>query len=182
MVLKVHGGDTFTLIDELSLTNIVVIGTSMGGLMAMIMNAAQSGCFTGVVLNDIGSEVHLDGLRRIISYAGKAGPVENWESAIQQTSEVHSFAFPDYEHSDWERLAHRTYVEDAAGIPKLAYDAEISRPISEDETNAVPADPWPLFDARDGVPLLTIRGELSDILHKDCVSEMLSRKPDMYFF
>ena len=72
--------DMFTLLDHLGLGEVILVGTSMGGLMSMLMAAMQPGRVRAIVLNDIGPELDPRGLERIKSYVGKSRPVSNWES------------------------------------------------------------------------------------------------------
>ncbi len=65
------------------------------------------------------------------------------------------------------------------GVPVLAYDPAISGPMDDEDSEAVPDDLWPLFDAAQGIPMLVIRGQTSDILARDCVARMQSRKRDL---
>ncbi len=171
--------DMFRLIDHLALSDIVLIGTSMGGLMSMMMVAMQPEKFKAVVLNDVGPVVARAGLERIKGYVGKGKPVADWAEAIEQTAAVNGVAFPKYEHSDWERWVHRMYRENESGELELRYDPAIAEPIAENDDNAVPADPWPLFDGTTRLPLLVFRGQLSDILEPDCVAEMKHRHSNM---
>ncbi len=173
--------DMFVLIDRLGLEKVVLIGTSMGGLMSILMNTMRPDAFSGVVLNDIGPVVNQAGLDRIKGYVGKGKPVNNWQDAIDQTRETNKIAFPNYQDEDWQRWVQRMYEETDDGALKLRYDPAIAEPMAEDDTNAAPADLWPLFDTMSSLPLLTIRGELSDILAMDCVEEMQRRHPNMKF-
>ena len=79
--------------------------------------------------------------------------------------------------ADWLAFARRLFVENDAGVPVLAYDAKISEPMQADQTTAVPADLWPVFDAMGEIPLLVVRGALSDILSRETVEEMARRHP-----
>ena len=173
--------DMFTLINVLQLENVVLLGTSMGGLMSMLMVAMQPQQFRGVILNDIGPVVAQAGLDRIKNYVGKSEPVDTLERAIEQTAAVNGLAFPDYRPADWEKWVHRTYATDEDGRLALLYDPTIAEPMGAADENAVPPDTWPLFDAMTALPLLTLRGELSDILEPDCVAEMQRRHPAMHF-
>jgi pimeloyl-ACP methyl ester carboxylesterase len=174
--------DMFTLLDELQLDTVGLVGTSLGGLMAMLMNAMQPGRFAGVILNDIGPVVNQVGLDRIKGYVGKAAPVTTWAQAIGQTRQTNGAAFPLMQAADWERFTRRIYGEDDSGVPRLLYDPAIAQPIAASEDSAVPPDLWPVFETLAGTPTLVIRGELSDILSPDCVAEMKRRKPDMQVF
>lgn len=171
--------DTLGLLQQLDIQRVIIIGTSMGGLMAMLMAAARRDLIAGVVLNDIGPEVDPRGLARIQGYVGKTAPVNNWEDAAATVKELNGIAFPDYENADWLRMARQLYRENAAAVPELAYDPAISKPISADTAAAVPPDLWPLFETLRGIPTLALRGALSDILSVECFAEMLKRLPEM---
>ena len=171
--------DMFTLIEHLGLRNVVLVGTSMGGIMAMLMMAMRGDGVRGVVLNDIGPVLAEQGRARIMAIVGKAPPVKTWDEAIAQAEAYNGAAFPNYKRADWARWARRTYAENAAGEPELLYDPAIAEPMREAGDNAPPPDTWPLFDALGKVPVLAIRGALSDILDEDCFAEMQRRHPKL---
>jgi pimeloyl-ACP methyl ester carboxylesterase len=177
--IKTYVDDMFCLIEHLKLNNIVLVGTSMGGVMSMLMVAMKPELFTGVVLNDLGPEVGQAGLDRIKSYVGKSNPVETLEDAIAEAKRTSGDAHPEFTDSDWARWVPRLYDRNADGTFALRYDPAISQPLNEAPSSSTPNDPWPLFDGMTNLPLLTIRGELSDILSMDCVDEMARRHPDM---
>lgn len=169
--------DMFTLIERLALEELVLVGTSMGGIMAMMMASAQPGRFRGVVLNDIGPVVSGQGLARIMGTVGQAPPVKTWEDAIDQAQALNGIAFPNYRREEWARWVRRTYAENAAGEPRLLYDPAIAEPLRASGGNAVPPDAWPMFEAMGDMPVLALRGALSDILDETCFVEMQQRHP-----
>ena len=175
----VYVRDMFRLLDSLQLYKVVLMGTSMGGLMSMIMSAMQPERLAAVIMNDIGPVVHSAGLARIKGYVGQTAPVRSWEEASERAKDINGHAFPDYTDADWLRFARALYREDDDGTPVLAFDPAISTPMLESTDDAVPPDLWPAFDALAAIPTLVIRGELSDILAPDCVAEMRRRKPDL---
>jgi pimeloyl-ACP methyl ester carboxylesterase len=172
--------DMFTLLGKLDIDQVILCGTSMGGLMSFMMAAMQPERVRGVIINDIGPEIDPRGLERIKGYVGRSGPVGNWDEAIAQAREINEQAFPDFTAQEWEDFARGIYREEN-GIPVLAYDPAISRPMNDDQSNAVPPDLWPLFDAITAIPILVIRGESSDILAPSCIDAMRDKKPDMQF-
>lgn len=164
--------DMFCLLDHLGLEQVAVIGTSMGGLMGMMMAALQPGRISALVLNDIGPEVDPAGLARIKSYVGRSAPVGNWEEAVAQTRAINADAFPDFDDARWASFAQALYREEA-GVPVLDYDPAIAEPFGDDES-AVPPDLWPLFEGLD-MPVLVLRGEHSDILAAASARRMCNR-------
>ncbi len=170
--------DTFKLLDELQIKQVIVIGTSMGGLMAMIMANMQPQRFAGIVMNDVGPELDPKGLERIKGYVGKSQRIESWEDAIAQTRETNAIAFPDFREEDWLRFT-RGLFHDVDGLPVIAHDLAIAKPIQASEENAVPPDLWPLFQNMAHIPMLLVRGALSDLLSLSCVEKMQALAPDM---
>lgn len=171
-------GDMFKLLDELGIQRLLVIGTSMGGLMAMIMANRQARRFAGIVLNDIGPELDRAGLDRIKNYVGKRGEISNWDDAVARTREINAVAFPRYTDEEWLRLAQGLYFE-ANGVPVIAHDAAIAEALQDVESNAVPADLWSLFHGMSAMPMLVVRGELSDLLAMDCIEKMQAISPTL---
>lgn len=172
-------GDMLGLIARLGLERPVLLGTSMGGLMAMMMGSMAPQHYRGMVLNDVGPVVEPAGLARIASYVGTASDVSDWTSAAEYSRLTNSSAFPHYRDEDWLRFAHRLFVEDTDGVPRLAYDPAIASGLVGSEPSAVPVDLWPMWDALAPLPILAIRGENSDILGAATLAEMGRRHPGM---
>lgn len=171
--------DTLGLLDELGIDRPVLVGTSMGGLMSMLMLAAAPERYRGAVLNDIGPVVEAGGLARIAGYVGKGEAVATWEQAAAATRESNADAFPDYAEADWLAFARRLYRQRDDGMLELDYDPAIARPFDASDGAAVPPDLWAVFDAMGQTPLLLIRGALSDILSAETVVAMQQRRPDL---
>lgn len=176
--LATYVADSFAMLDSLSIESIVLIGTSMGGLMAMMMAAMQPDRIDGIILNDIGPVVETDGIARIQGYVGSSRSARDWHEAAELSRANNEIAFPDWEDDQWLTFARKLYVEKGGEIIP-AYDPAISEPMKTDSTAAVPADVWPLFEAMEGKPLLVFRGELSDILSAETVAEMAARHSEM---
>lgn len=172
----VYAADMGALLDSLGIGKAVAIGTSMGGLMAMVMTQMMPGRLTAIVLNDVGPEVDMAGIRRIQSYVGGNGtPATDWDSAAHKAEAVNGVAFPDYGPDDWMAFARRTYRENADGVPVLAYDKAIAAGMNDADLTAVPPDLWPVWDAISNIPVLAIRGALSDLLSPEILEQMAAR-------
>ena len=164
--------DMFRLLEILDLSKVVLMGTSMGGIMAMMMAAMKPALIQGLIINDIGPEVGALGLDRLKKYVGQATPVSNWDDAAKQSAEINAIAFPNASEQDWQRFAKRTYSENQNGIPVLAYDPKIAEPLNDSSNNTAAPNLWPVYDQICNKPMLLIRGELSDILEPRCVQVM----------
>ena len=163
--------DMRTLQEVLRIPRWAVIGTSLGGLMAMLMMVADASRINGVVLNDIGPVVDPQGLARIASYVGKTAPVRNWDDAADQAAITNGLAFPDYDRPAWQAMARDLYVQEDTA-PVLDYDPAIAIGVT---AGAASTNLWPLLDAAPRQPMLALRGETSDILSAHTLHEMAQR-------
>jgi pimeloyl-ACP methyl ester carboxylesterase len=170
--------DVEKLLSELGITHFVVIGTSMGGLMTMLMAHAAPGRMAAVVMNDIGPEVEASGLERISGYVGHGRSYPTWIHAARSLAEVHGGAFPDYDLDQWLDMAKRTMIVSQNGRISYDYDMAIAEPFAK-PGNAAPPNLWLAFEALRGVPMLLVRGALSDLLSPDTVKQMQARNPAM---
>ena len=176
--------DVLALMDQLGIARAVFVGTSMGGLITMVVGALRPSAIAAAVINDVGPELAPEGVKRIMGFAGQGGPVETWADAAAYARRVNVSAFPHYDQAAWDAFAHRLFVE-KDGKPVLDYDPGIAKafapPPPPPEGQAAPPAPdlWPLFKALGGRPLLTIRGGTSDLLSPDILNRMRDAVPDM---
>ena len=175
--IPVYLRDVQTLLAGLGAVRVRIVGTSMGGLMAMVLAATQPGLVAGIVLNDVGPEVDRAGLERIRGYAGKGAPVRNWADAIAQVRATYGGAWPGLSDERWEKIVRLSYRENAQGAPEVDADPRISEPL-RDTSKAAP-DLWPLWSALTRTPILAIRGADSDILSAATLGRMQREKPDL---
>jgi pimeloyl-ACP methyl ester carboxylesterase len=175
--LPTYVQDAWSLLDARRISRVLVVGTSLGALMGMVMAATKPERIAGVVLNDAGPEIDPVGLRRIAGYAGKLPPVPSWAQAAAQAKSVYDIALPGLTDEDWLAYAHQGYRENADGIPVPDVDPKIGEAFKAPPT--APADMWPLFSAIKSVPLLVIRGALSDLLSAATVERMAREHPNL---
>jgi pimeloyl-ACP methyl ester carboxylesterase len=175
--LPVYLKDLLTLLTGLGAAHVTLIGTSMGGLMAMLLAATQPALVAGLVLNDVGPEVDRAGLERIRGYAGKAAPVSSWPEAVATVRSVYGSALPGLSDERWERMARQSYRADAHGVPQADADPLIGEPLRNSDSAA--PDLWPLWGVLAKVPMLAIRGAHSDILSAATLTRMQREKPDL---
>ena len=152
-----------------------VVGTSRGGILAMVLAAMQPTILGAVVLNDIGPVIELDGLSRIAGYAGRLPLPGSWGEAATLVADMGRRHFPDVSMAVWEECA-RAWYNEKNGRPAPGYDPAIARTVTI-TASAIP-QLWPQFLALSHVPTLAIRGENSDILSAATLSGMASRHPN----
>jgi pimeloyl-ACP methyl ester carboxylesterase len=169
--------DMLALLDHLALARVAIIGTSLGGLMAMMMAAGWPDRIAGVVLNDVGPELAVEGLVKIQSYIDRVTEVSSWDQAIEDVSRLFHPSFPAYGPAEWERMTRALYKENGQGVPVLDFDPAIANNFKAMEPKAV--DLWPVFDAMPALPFGLVHGKLSDLLTPRIIAEMLKRRPEI---
>lgn len=170
--------DVEKLLAEQGVDRFAAIGTSMGGLMTLLMAAGKPGRMSAVVMNDIGPEVQAAGLARISGYVGQGRSYPTWVHAARGLAEAHGAAFPKFDLDQWLEMAKRTMVVSQNGRIVFDYDMAIAEPFAK-PGNAAPPNLWLAFEALRDVPMVLVRGGLSDLLSPDTVKQMGMRNPKM---
>lgn len=170
--------DVEALIAELKLDRFVAFGTSLGGILTMLLAATGPQRIAGAMLNDVGPAIEPAGLARIRTYVGKGGNWPTWLHAARAIAEVQRACYPCYEIADWLAMAKRTCRLTPQGRIVQDYDMKIAEPFRLPGGEAG-VDMWPALDALKGRPTLLVRGELSDILSAGNADEMVRRLPNM---
>lgn len=156
-----------------------VVGTSRGGLIAMLMGVLRPGAMGAVVLNDIGPVIEREGLARIVAYVGRVPLPANWQEATELTYEMNRRQFTAVPADQWEDVARQLFNDDN-GLPASAYDPQLAKAISV--MDGPTPELWPQFAALSHVPVLVVRGENSDILGARTLVEMQARHPRLAAF
>jgi pimeloyl-ACP methyl ester carboxylesterase len=168
--------DLANLLAALGVERVVVLGTSLGGILAMGLAVLKPMALAGAILNDIGPVVEGGGLGQILAFIALDRPQPDWPTATQflRRTLPHLGLASD---EDWLEFARGTYREGADGALHFDYDVRLVRPLAAG-TAAVP-DLWPYFRALGRVPALALRGEASDILSAATLERMAREKPDL---
>lgn len=168
--------DVVAALTALEIGRAVFIGTSRGGIITMLMAATRPSFIAGAVLNDIGPVIETKGLLRIKGYLGKLPQPRNWAEAADILRRIFATQFPSNSGEDWQHAARLTWREQS-GQWVLNYDAKLASTLDALDIDAPTPSLWPQFDALGRVPLLVIRGGLSDLLSKESLTAMQARRP-----
>jgi pimeloyl-ACP methyl ester carboxylesterase len=174
----VYCGDMLHLLSSLGLDRVVAIGTSMGGLMTMMLAAQKPGLFQSAIINDIGPEVDPVGLKRLSQYVGGSMRFESWDHAVAAIRAQGPDIFPDFNEEDWLNFAKNLCEETDDSVVSFRYDPAIAEGLSSADPSAVPPDLWPLYLTPSALPMLIIRGETSDILSQHTAERMVKERSD----
>lgn len=173
--------DALAFLDRLGIGRAILVGTSRGGLLAPLVAAKRPGLVRGVVLNDIGPVIETGGLVRIRSYVGAAPARASLDEAAAALQALHGAYFPGLDAVGWLAFAaatHRNVEDDGKGVV-LDYDPALARALDGLDAGKGAPPAWELFDALNDVPVLLVRGALSDLLSAETAAAMAARHPDL---
>ena len=170
-----YAADVLQLLDELRIDRAVFVGTSLGGLVTMLVAGIDLGRIAAAILNDVGPELDPAGLERIGTYVGKPMRFADWDEAADHVAAVNRGLPRSHGRGDWLRVARRLCREDGGAIV-FDYDMAIAEPFNQ-PASALSFDLWPLFRRLAEVPLLIVRGENSDLLSPATAEAMLAAAP-----
>lgn len=166
--------DVEALLNQLDLPKVVGFGTSLGGILTMLLAATDRDRIAGALLNDVGPELDPVGLARIRGYVGRQVSHPTWMHAARHVTEGNAAVYPGYDVQDWLRMAKRLYRLNSSGRIQLDYDMRIAEPFRVPGNEGGP-NMWAAFDALAGKPVTVVRGGLSDILPERVAAAMVDR-------
>jgi pimeloyl-ACP methyl ester carboxylesterase len=172
-----YAGDVVELLDQLGIARAIFVGTSLGGLVTMVVAATAPQRIAAAIINDVGPDVDPAGVNRILTYVGNDARFASWDEAADTIAANYGSNFNRFTHADWVAMAKRNCREDNGEI-RFDYDMAIADPFR----TAGPApqvDLWPLFAALAQKPLLVVRGEKSDLLTAETAAKMQQVAPGM---
>lgn len=176
--LAVELGDVVSVLTALETGPAVFVGSSRGGLLAMLLAVAHPTAVAGAVLHDIGPVIEPTGLARIKSYVGKLPQPRDYAEGAKILRRLFDAQFPKVAPEQWLAAAQRTWKSDNGRLTPT-YDIRLSKTLAEiDIERPLPAM-WNEFDALARVPILLIRGANSDILSAATVTAMRERHPGL---
>lgn len=174
----VYRDDMLTLLDAERISAAVFVGTSLGGIISMLVNEKAGERVAAVALNDIGPELAPEGIVRISGYVGSVPTVASLEDAAAAIRAINGLAFPDASDGDWLKFARRTFRQDKDGVWVLNYDPAIAQAFKGD---AASPDLWAAFEHLKAKPTLLVHGALSDLLTSAIVEKMRAAHPGLVY-
>lgn len=166
-----------TLIAHLNAHAVHWVGTSMGGLIGMLLAAQPKSPIKRLVMNDVGPFIPKAALERIVSYVGNDPRFPSLRELEAYVREVYS-PFGPLNDRQWQNLVDSSARKTGDGDYGLNYDPAVSTPLKSMPLEDV--DLWPMWD-RVACPVLLMRGETSDVLLAETAQEMRRRGPKADF-
>jgi pimeloyl-ACP methyl ester carboxylesterase len=160
-------------IDRLQLGTVAWVGTSMGGLIGMVLAATTPEVIDRLVLNDVGPFVSKAALQQIRSYVGANPQFADLDEAERYLRSIHA-GFGPLSDSQWRQLARHSVVDNGTGGWRLHYDPALSAAYAG--TADADLDLWALWD-QISCPVLLLRGGASALLTPEVAERMRSSGP-----
>ena len=170
--------DVVTGLTALGIEHGIFLGTSRGGLITMVLAAMRPGAITGVVFNDIGPSIDGSGLMQIRAYLTHPPKPKNMAEAIEAQKALMGKSFPAFTDDDWVHEAECRYQLENGAV-KAAYDPKLANTMKAMDAGSRLPTAWPQFSGLGKVPMLTIRGENSNILSQKTLKQMSELHEDM---
>lgn len=148
------------------------IGTSMGGLIGMMLAAQPETPIKHLVLNDVGPFIPQAALEYIGSYVGQDPRFPNMNAVGDYMRETYA-SWGELPDIAWAEMTQHSIIREADGSYRLHYDPAIGDvfkgPLND-------ANLWKVWD-RIEVPVLVLRGADSGLLTRETAEEMTKRGP-----
>lgn len=175
--IPAYGADMITLLARLNAETVHWVGTSMGGLIGLVVAALSQSPVQRLVLNDVGPTVEPNALARIGAYLGVPSRWTSLEEAADALWTI-SKGFGPHTREQWLDLTRPMVKPDGDGLV-LHYDLSIALPIramTPDAAKAGEALMWGMYDSL-RCPTLLLRGADSDLLTPATAQAMTQRGP-----
>jgi pimeloyl-ACP methyl ester carboxylesterase len=173
---RTYMADVEALIDALKLDRFILFGTSLGGLITMLLATRYSPRIAGAMINDIGPVIDARGLARIRSYVGRSHSWPTWLHAARFFAEAQRDIYPGWKLDQWLIFAKRLCKLTPGGRIAFDYDMRIAEPFKAPGGDTG-FDLWPAFNALAGIPSLVVHGGISDLLTLETVAAMKAANP-----
>jgi len=175
--IRVALSDLSAVLAAFEITSTIFVGTSFGGVLAMMLAVLPPVAVAGVILNDIGPVMEPRGLMRIKSYVGKLPIARNFEEGAEILHWLFKAQFTQLAPPDWVAFAQRTWRE-GHGTLVPSHDPKLARALRDFSLERLPTL-WDQFDALARIPLMVIRGANSDMLARPTLNEMMARRDQL---
>ena len=167
--------DMMLLIARLDVETVHWLGTSMGGLIGMVLASLEGTPISRLLLNDVGPVISAESIKRIGDYIGRAPKFDSFADAEKYIRLV-SAPFGALTDAQWRQLTESSVCQSACGRWEMRFDAAGIAESFRRATTVGEIDLWPIYD-RIRCPTLVVRGAQSDLLSRETVQVMASRGP-----
>lgn len=169
-----YAADMVNLLAHLHVPCVDWLGTSMGGLIGMMLASKPGTPIQRLILNDVGPHIPSAALRRIAEYVGDDLTFSDIHAVSQYLQTIHA-SFGALTEAQWLTLARHSVRTSADGALHLHYDPAIGTAFRETPL-LLDVDLWEQYEAIH-CPTLVLRGAQSDLLTAASAEKMQQRGP-----
>lgn len=174
-----YAADCLYLLQQRGIKQVEWIGTSMGGMIALLVANQAPGLMRSLVLNDVGCLIEASAIARIAEYVAKPNMFATKDEAIAALrARTLPFSIPE---KYWDDFATHSIKWCTEGF-RLAYDPAIGQAMGALTNGGQPVLLWPLWEAVKPIPTLLVRGEVSDLLSKEVAAQMIATHPKLELY
>ena len=170
-----YSADLVTLLARLDVESVDWLGTSMGGLIGMVLAAQPRTPIRRLVLVDVGPVITAVSMARISEFVGKGPRFDSIEQA-ETYIRVVAAPFGSLTDAQWRHLTEHSIKPAADGKFDLHYDPGIAAPFRAAMGEGKDYEVWQIYDLIRS-PTRVLRGESSDVLTRETANEMAVRGP-----
>ncbi|WP_343346043.1 alpha/beta hydrolase [Sphingomicrobium sp. XHP0239] len=172
---RTYVADVLKLLDQLGIADAIFVGTSLGGIVTMLLASIEPERIAAALLNDIGPQLETAGLDRIKDYVSRGVQAPSFEDAAAAYSSGMADVYPRWDKAQWEVFARRV-LHEKDGAVRSNYDLAIGRNVVAGEDSA-PMDAWHLLEGLKDTPVTILRGEHSDLFSTGVAKRMIEELP-----
>ncbi len=170
-----YNADMNALLSRLGVTEVNWIGTSMGGIIGMVLASVPQSPIRRLVINDIGPEVSRDALMSIAAYIGKSEEFASQKDVEDYLRKIYP-EFGPMTNEDWAHMAKYSSKRTEHGTWKMKVDSRVGDAF-RDSISYFNVDMWDTWE-RISCPVLVLRGKESTFLSEEVASRMMTCGPE----
>ena len=174
-----YAQDLDLLLRAAGVERMVLIGTSLGGILTMLLATTHRDQLAGALLNDIGPDLEPEGLAKIHGYVGHVASWPSWLMAARALRDRFADVYPRWGEADWLTHAKRLCRVAPNGRITFDYDPRIAEPFRAPGGEKPGVDLWPTLAAFADVPVASVRGARSDLFSAATQARMAERLPQL---
>jgi pimeloyl-ACP methyl ester carboxylesterase len=170
-----YNADMNALLARLNETQVDWLGSSMGGIIGMVLASVAQSPIRRLIINDIGPEISREPLTRIGDYIGKSGEFDTPEDVEKYFREIYS-EFGPMSDDDWKHMVHFSTRRTKTGKYRLKMDPSVGDAF-RDSISLFDVDLWETWE-KITCPVLILRGKNSSFLSEEIAHKMLTCGPE----
>jgi pimeloyl-ACP methyl ester carboxylesterase len=165
-----YNADMNALLARIDKPKVDWLGTSMGGIIGMVLARLPQSPIKRLILNDIGPEITRDSLNAIGEYIGRAPEFRSRAKLKEYIQKIYTEFHPMTD-KDWDEMAEHSTIRTKTGKYQLRMDPAVGEAFRE-SISLFDVDMWDTWEAIH-CPILILRGKESSFFSAEVANKML---------